>query len=254
MAAALLLSFLFLLFTTRARKEAPSEVVGIVGGVGYLSPSPESQASYHQIHWRRGDTVRIASRDSQGKVQFPNNAYTGRLELFPNNSLKISPLQKTDSGEYRVYLEDEVGKERIERIFLKVYDVVPKPTVKVNMVSGDSRWCHAVLECSVELEGVTYEWIPPVKINLEEANGSKQNISFNPSVEIYTCRVSNAVSSNNASLTYRHPCSWTGASSASSSGLGLVAVGQGELRLPSNALGGVKIRGFSAFDKTRDGR
>ncbi|KAM6228864.1 CD48 antigen-like isoform 3-T3 [Spheniscus humboldti] len=206
MAAGLTMVLLFFLFITQAAR-APhnpsSKVVGAVHGVVYLSPTLQNQFSYHQIHWRRNNSVKIASRDRSAKVQYPNSTYKGRLELFPNNTLKISSLQKTDSSMYQVYLEDEVGKEHIENIFLAVYDLVPKPTVNAKVIRDDPARCKAILQCSVGLEGVTYEWIPPSKLLLENAGASEQHVSFNPFIETYICKVSNPVSSNNASLTYR---------------------------------------------------
>ncbi|XP_016161305.1 PREDICTED: CD48 antigen-like, partial [Ficedula albicollis] len=85
-------------------------------------------------------------------------------------------------------------------------DLVPKPHVGAT-TSGDAQQCNATLNCSVSLQGVTYEWIPLQ--NLPRNDGPVLSVSFNPAVETYVCRVSNPVSSNNASLTYRPPCSWT---------------------------------------------
>ncbi|KAM9626165.1 CD48 antigen-like isoform 7-T8 [Morphnus guianensis] len=216
MALGLTRVFLFLFFIMQTwAQHGPLEVVGAVHGVAYLSPRLQTQTSYHQIHWRRNNSVKIASRDSRGKVWYANSTYKGRLELFPNNTLKISCLQKNDSSMYQVYLEDEVGKEHIENILLTVYELVPKPTVNAKVIRGDSTWCKATLECSVGLEGVAYEWIPPSKLLLEDAGASEQHVSFDPLIETYTCKVSNPVSSNNASLTYRHPCSWTAVEQAS---------------------------------------
>ncbi|XP_009986748.1 PREDICTED: CD48 antigen-like, partial [Tauraco erythrolophus] len=186
-----------------------SKVVGVVGGVAYLSPSLQNQGSYPQIHWRFNNSVKIASWDRRGEVQYPNNAYKGRLRLFSNNTLKISSLQKTDSSTYQVYLEDEAGKEHIENILLTVYDPVPKPTVSVKVIGNDPARCEATLECSVGLQGVTYKWILPNKHSLESQDASKLHVAFDASIETYICKVSNPVSSNNASLTYKHPCSWT---------------------------------------------
>ncbi|XP_010138189.1 PREDICTED: CD48 antigen-like, partial [Buceros rhinoceros silvestris] len=185
-----------------------AEVVGAVHGVAYLSPS--LQTSFHQSHWRRNNAVKIASRDGSGRVSYPNSTYKGRLELFPNNTLKISRLQKNDSSVYQVYLEDEVGQEHVENILLTVYDLVPKPTVNARAVWNGLGQCEATLECLVGLEGVTYEWIPPRELSTASENASKLLVSFNPLMKTYTCKVSNPVSSNNASLTYQHPCSWTG--------------------------------------------
>ncbi|XP_075301358.1 CD48 antigen isoform X4 [Opisthocomus hoazin] len=218
MAARLPLVLFFLLFIMQAwAQRDPSKVIGAVRGVAYLSPSRQNQITYQQIHWRRNDSVRIASRYRGASAQYPNSTYKGRLELFPNDTLKISSLQKSDSSMYQVYLEDEVGKEHVESILLTVYDLVPKPTVTAKVIRDELERCSATLECSVELEGVTYEWIFPSKLPLEGAGASEQHISFNPLVETYICKVSNPVSSDNASLTYRHPCSWTGESSAAAS-------------------------------------
>ncbi|KAM6330937.1 CD48 antigen-like [Alca torda] len=193
----------------------PLEVVGVVRGVVYLSPS--LQDGYRQIHWWCNNTLKIASRENGQKVQYPSTTYKGRLELFLNYTLKISHLQKNDSSVYQVYLDDKNGKEHIESILLKVYDLVPKPTVKAKVIRDEPELCKATLECSVGLEEVTYEWIPPSKLPLNGSGGSEQLVSFNPSIETYVCKVSNPVSSNYASLTYKHPCSWIGESSAAAS-------------------------------------
>lgn len=93
---------------------------------------------------------------------------------------------------------------------LPLADPVPKPTVKAKVIRDEPALCKVALECSVGLEGVTYEWIPPRKLLLNGSGGSEQLVSFNPSTETYICKVSNPVSSNYASLTYKHPCSWIG--------------------------------------------
>ncbi|XP_074931179.1 CD48 antigen-like isoform X1 [Phalacrocorax aristotelis] len=215
MAACLTAAFLFLLFIVQAAREQripSSEAVGAVGGVAYLSPRLQKHMPYNQIHWRCNNTVRIATWSKES-----NNTSEERMALFPNGTLKISDLQKNDSNVYQVYQEGSKGQEDIENIFLTVYELVPKPTVNAKVIREDTEHCKATLECSVELEGVTYEWIPPTKLPLEGVRSSKQHVSFSPLMETYICRVSNPVSSNNASLTYKHPCSWTGESSVASS-------------------------------------
>ncbi|XP_008943057.1 PREDICTED: CD48 antigen-like, partial [Merops nubicus] len=194
-----------------------SEVVGVVHGVAYLSPSLKNHISPHQVHWRRNNNMKLASRDSDGRVQYPNSSYKGRLELFPNNTLKITHLQKNDSSTYQVYLEDNVGKEHIENILLVVYDLVPKPVVSARVFKSDLELCNATLECWVGVDGVIYEWIPPQRIQVKDGGAAEQPVSFNPLVETYTCRVRNPVSSNSSLLIYKHPCSWTAESSAAAS-------------------------------------
>uniref|UniRef100_A0A8C3UQH3 Ig-like domain-containing protein n=1 Tax=Catharus ustulatus TaxID=91951 RepID=A0A8C3UQH3_CATUS len=189
----------------------PLEVNGAVGGVALLNPrSPQDPSEYSQIHWRWENKVTIAIRKRGQKPRYPQSSFEGRLELFENHTLKMRDLSIRDSSEFHLYLEDDTGRESVQTVRLRVYDLVPKPRVGAT-TSGDAQHCNATLSCSVALKGVTYEWIPPQKV--PRNRDPVVNVSFNPAVETYVCRVSNPVSSNNASLTYRPPCSWTGPSS-----------------------------------------
>ncbi|XP_009079151.1 PREDICTED: CD48 antigen-like, partial [Acanthisitta chloris] len=199
MSTGLRVDLLVLLFVVQGLAEyhSTSKVTGTVGGVVYLSPSVKNPTSYFQIHWRRNNTVRLASRSNGAEAQYPNNLYKGRLELFPNNTLKISSLQMSDSSIYQVYLEDETGKEDIEAISLEVHDTM------VDVIMNDPERCRSTLKCCVGLEEVTYEWSRPEKTAIL----SLQLDALNSSAEICTCKVSSPVSSNNMFVTYRHPCS-----------------------------------------------
>lgn len=210
------LLFLLLLRGLAWPQEAQlSEVTGAVGGVAFLnSRTSLNPSKYSQIHWRWKSQVKIASQRRGEKAEYPQSLLKERLELFENYTLKISHLRVGDSSEYRLYLEDDSGKENVERVLLKVYDLVPKPNVSA-VTNGDSQRCDAILNCSVALKEVTYEWIPPQKLPMK--GDPVLRVSFDPKVETYVCKVSNPVSSNNASLTYRHPCSWTGESSSATS-------------------------------------
>nr|XP_041577085.1 CD48 antigen isoform X1 [Taeniopygia guttata] len=218
---------LFLLFPARAWAGEPqtSQVTGAVGGVALLNPrSPQNPSKYSQIHWRWENELRIASCRPGEQPSYPRSRFWGRLELLENATLRVSPLGLADSGEYHLYLEDDTGRESVEKVRLKVYapggrcdipaspaDLVPKPHV-VATTNGDPWQCNATLSCSVGLQEVTYEWITPQKPLMKE--GPVLKVSFNPVVETYVCKVSNPVSSSNASLTFHHPCSWTDESSS----------------------------------------
>ncbi|XP_050840483.1 SLAM family member 8 isoform X2 [Serinus canaria] len=213
----LLLFLLFLLFATPARAEEapPSEVSGAVGGVALLNPrGPQNPSEFSQIHWRWQNQLRIAGRQRGEQPQYPPSRFGGRLELLANGTLRMSPLSLGDSGEYRLYLEDDTGRESVQRVLLRVYALVPKPRVTAT-TSGDPQVCNATLSCSVALQGVTYEWIPPQKVVRKE--GPVLEVSINPAVETYVCKVSNPVSSSSASLTFRRPCTWTEESSSAAS-------------------------------------
>ncbi|KAM6226128.1 CD48 antigen-like [Porphyrio hochstetteri] len=210
-------AIVLLAFITQARAQRlTSEVAGAVGGVACLSPSTKDWEAYPQVHWRYNSSVKIAIRENK-EIKYSSDTYKGRLKLFPNNTLKISSLEMNDSGMYQVYLEDKNGNEEVETILLTVYDLVPKPTVEAEVTRDDSWWCNATLKCSVELEGVTYEWIKVEEPPLSGEDASQLKVSHRPWGQTYTCKVRNPVSFNSASLTYRQPCSWTVGSSAPAS-------------------------------------
>ncbi|XP_050840482.1 protein enabled isoform X1 [Serinus canaria] len=120
----LLLFLLFLLFATPARAEEapPSEVSGAVGGVALLNPrGPQNPSEFSQIHWRWQNQLRIAGRQRGEQPQYPPSRFGGRLELLANGTLRMSPLSLGDSGEYRLYLEDDTGRESVQRVLLRVY-------------------------------------------------------------------------------------------------------------------------------------
>ncbi|XP_063032402.1 CD48 antigen-like isoform X2 [Melospiza melodia melodia] len=210
----LLFFLLSLLFATpaRAQEPQPSEVAGAVGGVALLTPqTPQNPSEYSQIHWRWQTQLRIAILKRGETASYPHTRFEGRLELMENGTLRMSNLNLEDSGEFRLYREDDTGRESVQRVLLTVYDLVSKPRVTATP-NGDPQVCNSTLNCSVALQGVTYEWILPQKAPMKQ--GPILEVS-NPAADTYVCKVSNPVSSSNASLTLRRPCSWTESSSSS---------------------------------------
>nr|XP_009673277.1 PREDICTED: uncharacterized protein LOC104144155 isoform X2 [Struthio camelus australis] len=96
-------------------------VSGAIDGVVNLSPGLQNQTLYYQIYWCYESSQKIAIQKSSGAPHYPDSTFRGRLQLFPNYTLQISYLQKSDSGTYWVYLEDKAGKEHGESIRLTVH-------------------------------------------------------------------------------------------------------------------------------------
>ncbi|XP_065605053.1 SLAM family member 8-like isoform X2 [Cyrtonyx montezumae] len=196
---------LLVFFSVQAwAQEDLMHVKGLSGGVAFLSP--RTRGSFYRVEWRYGKDLKIAVREIGEEVRYPKGSYMGRLKLFSNNTLRMDHLQKNDSNIYWVYMEDSAGREHPESIQLQVYDAVPKPTVDYIVDKSTPESCKVTLNCSVELEDVTYEWLPPRRVISN--GGSELSLSFSPLVEIYTCVARNPVSSNSSWLIHRHPCSW----------------------------------------------
>ncbi|XP_056365984.1 CD48 antigen isoform X2 [Oenanthe melanoleuca] len=124
MVLGLKLNLPFLLFIVQAwaQEPQPLEVNGAVGGVAFLNPhSPQDPLEYSQIHWRWKNQVTIAIRKQGQEPRYPQSRFWGRLELFDNHTLKMSNLSLGDSSEYSLYLEDDTGKESVQRVRLRVY-------------------------------------------------------------------------------------------------------------------------------------
>ncbi|KAM4880461.1 CD48 antigen-like [Sylvia borin] len=217
MAPGLLLNLLllFLLFITPASPgPQPLEVTAVTGGVTLLNPpTPLNPQNYSRIHWRWKNQVTIASRGRGEGPRYPQKHFGGRLELLDNHTLKMCHLELGDSGRYQLYLEDGDGRETVLEVLLKVYDIVPKPQVTATTTDDDPRRCQATLNCSVSLPGVTYTWFLPREPRVSE--GHLLTVTPDTDGDTFVCRVTNAVSSSNASLTYRQPCTWTDESSSS---------------------------------------
>ncbi|XP_025972178.2 uncharacterized protein LOC112993064 [Dromaius novaehollandiae] len=208
-----LATVLLFLLRQAAAQDGQSMVAGAVDGTAYLQPGLPDPAPYHQIYWRYENSRKIAVRLWQQPPTYPDPAFHERLELSANNTLCIRHLRKSDSGTYWLYQEDEAGKERTESVRLAVHERVPKPTVRAE-VRASAEHCEATLTCSVALEDVVYEWLPPQQLPV--SGSARLTVAFVPGVENYTCRVRNAVSTSSASLTYRYPCSWEAERSAAS--------------------------------------
>lgn len=210
-AAVVLTGQLLVFFSVKAwAQQDLRHVEGLTEGVAYLIPS--KQGSFQKVEWRFGKDLKIAIRESEKEVRYPNGPYKGRLELFSNNTLRVDQLQKGDSNTYWVYMEDDASTVHSESIELRVYDAVPKPTVSYMVDKSNPESCKVTLNCSVGLEDVTYEWLPPRKVISN--GGGELFLSFNPVVEIYTCIVRNPVSFNSSWLIHKHPCSWEAEPSA----------------------------------------
>uniref|UniRef100_A0A8C9F7X0 Ig-like domain-containing protein n=1 Tax=Pavo cristatus TaxID=9049 RepID=A0A8C9F7X0_PAVCR len=209
-AAVVLAGQLLLVFFTVRAWAQQDHVEGLSGGVAYLIPS--TQRFFNKVEWRFGKDLKIAIRESGEEVRYPNGRYNGRLELFRNNTLRMGNLSKADSNTYWVYMEDGAGKEHPESIRLRVYDAVPKPIVNFVVDNSNPANCTVTLNCSVGLEDVTYEWLPPRRVTSN--GGGELSLSFSPLVEVYTCVARNPVSSSSSQLIHKHPCSWEAESSA----------------------------------------
>uniref|UniRef100_A0A8C5IKT6 Immunoglobulin domain-containing protein n=1 Tax=Junco hyemalis TaxID=40217 RepID=A0A8C5IKT6_JUNHY len=106
----------------RAQEPQPLEVTGAVGGVALLNPkTPQNPSEYSQIHWRWKNQLRIATLKRGEKPRYPQSRFEGRLELLENGTLRMSNLNLGDSGEFRLYLEDDTGRESVQRVLLRVY-------------------------------------------------------------------------------------------------------------------------------------
>ncbi|XP_077312185.1 cell adhesion molecule CEACAM6-like [Lithobates pipiens] len=57
--------------------------------------------------------------------------HNSRITPFPNGSLQISNLSRTDEGNYTVMIQTDTNQENMT-VYLKIYDPVGKPTIKTS--------------------------------------------------------------------------------------------------------------------------
>ncbi|XP_077616237.1 SLAM family member 7 isoform X2 [Crocuta crocuta] len=190
-----------------ATSGAPNELVGDLGGsVTFPLKLPGIQID--TIIWTFNATplviIEPKTSDRQANVIVTHSHNKERVK-FPqgNYSLKLSKLNKNDSGDYRMVIYSSSLKEPfIQKYRLHVYEHLSKPKVTMGLQNNMNGTCMTNLTCFVDQEGedVTYSWESLGQASNESHNGSILPISWRLGERdmSFICVVRNPISSNSS--------------------------------------------------------
>ncbi|XP_032938772.1 natural killer cell receptor 2B4 [Catharus ustulatus] len=170
---------------------------------GSLCLVPEEPAwEWGEMHWKAemdsGSQQQILTASRDGDVSYPKGPFLGRAEFQPGNlSLCISPINKTESGVYRVEFKSSSGI--FQQCFrVSVWDPIPEPSLQSQILQRDRGRCLLSLLCSSPANGnISISWECPGDLpEFQESPGSNgtqrfQWIPENAEPQICHCNLSN---------------------------------------------------------------
>ncbi|KAF3823041.1 hypothetical protein GH733_010477 [Mirounga leonina] len=189
-----------------ATSGALKELVGDLGGsVTFPLKFPGIQID--SLVWIFNTTPLITiepKTDKQANVIVTQSHNKERLDfLHGNYSLKLSKLDKSDSGDYRVVIYSSSLKDPfIQRYGLRVYEHLSKPKVTMGLQNNENGTCVTNLTCFMDQGGedVTYSWESVGQAANESHNGPILSISWRLGEKgmTFICVARNPISSNSS--------------------------------------------------------
>ncbi|XP_041267087.1 uncharacterized protein LOC121339411 [Onychostruthus taczanowskii] len=161
-----LLALLLGLAGSRGSRECQNRAVSLAvsaGGSLCLAPQ-EPPREWAEIRWKvkidSGTWQKILTAPRAGTVSYPKGSFQGRAKFQPGNlSLCISPVHRADSGVYSAEFEN-AAKISSRCFQVSVWDPIPPPELKSQILQRDRGWCVLALLCSSP-GNVSYSWACP---------------------------------------------------------------------------------------------
>ncbi|XP_045426896.1 carcinoembryonic antigen-related cell adhesion molecule 5 isoform X5 [Pipistrellus kuhlii] len=112
--------------------------------------------------WYKGEIVEnneIVSYVIETQTTINGTAYSGRETIYPNGSLLLQNVTLKDTGKYnlQLILRDYATKQVTGQ--LRVYPVLPKPSITSNNSNPEEHKDPVVLTCEPQTENTTYLWL-----------------------------------------------------------------------------------------------
>ncbi|XP_070969187.1 T-cell surface antigen CD2-like isoform X2 [Oncorhynchus clarkii lewisi] len=175
-----------------AQKLVSGDLYLKVGGELVLTPDKSTVPdSITSILWKHGKN-KVAEWDKDFGGLDIYAAFKERTTLDnTTGKLRISGLEKTDSGVYSV----EFNSKLLNKTYtLSVIKAVPKPTI-TSSCNPDKTSCTLTCEGdTTDAEPVTYSWEEGERVS--KVLDKQLSVSKSTNCIKYTCKLSNAVSSN----------------------------------------------------------
>ncbi|KAM8897068.1 natural killer cell receptor 2B4 [Lycaon pictus] len=152
------------------------------------------------LTWKNGSDVKYLPQTS--------NHFDSKLSFTTENlALLIKAVRLNHSGCYNLEVTDENGKVDNHYFQVSIFDHIEMPQIlkEWRVLEGDT--CQLFLSCSVSSSGnVSYAWYRGSELIQTEMNLTRSEEQVVNDSYIYTCNVSNPVSSANHTLRLTQGC------------------------------------------------
>ncbi|XP_059827465.1 SLAM family member 5-like [Hypanus sabinus] len=205
-------AFVLAIFLARTGA-SPAIVNGVLGQSVSLFPSIPVRQDMDEVVWRRLSPIKKIAQYSQGSIKYFNTSHNNQITLHSGNfSLEIHDLRKEDADEYEVIVtERDSGKERLEHIQLKVYELVSGANITVQTTGI----CNLTLTCTVTSGDPTsfkWWWEGETLVNDSTRHiwvlGNMLEVHHTAEVKdaVYKCEARNPISNGKAEIQLKDIC------------------------------------------------
>ncbi|XP_072911375.1 SLAM family member 8-like [Hemitrygon akajei] len=205
-------AFVLVIFLARTGA-SPAIVNGALGHSVSLFPSIPVRQDMDEVVWKRSSPSTKIARYLEGSIKYFNTTYKNRITLHSGNfSLEIHDLRKEDADEYEVIVTaGDSGKERRERIQLKVYGLVSGAHITVQTTGI----CNFTLTCTVtsgDPTSFTWWWEGETLVNDSTPHipvlGNTLEVHHAAEDEdiVYKCEARNLISYETAEIQLKDIC------------------------------------------------
>lgn len=212
---ALTLTLLLLLQGHRGQGSA-ERVVGLSGQQLFLQPlgvpTKHINSAQWKVKWYLASEFSVILTWKNGSdvkyVPQTSNHFDSKLSFTTENlALLIKAVRLNHSGCYNLEVTDENGKVDNHYFQVSIFDHIEMPQIlkEWRVLEGDT--CQLFLSCSVSSSGnVSYAWYRGSELIQTEMNLTRSEEQVVNDSYIYTCNVSNPVSSANHTLRLTQGC------------------------------------------------
>ncbi|XP_061872328.1 SLAM family member 9-like isoform X2 [Colius striatus] len=184
----------------------PQQVNGVLGGSVLLSPTLPPNKTVKEIEWSfaggAGATIQVAEFGPGGfERPDPKDRFKERLEMLNQTVLRIRALERGDSGVYGARLKLHPALVEDQAFNLSVYESVPSPRTRSQLLASTLEWCNLTLQCQGAGKGaVNVTWkrdniIRDLTSDSHQlsSDGTTLRVALPPTAAnvTYTCTVSN---------------------------------------------------------------
>ncbi|XP_073331118.1 CD48 antigen isoform X2 [Pagrus major] len=191
--------------------ESLKEVSGYLGDNVTLPSGADPSWTLSKIEWSifPNNTWIATSRNGKKSIE-RFYRYKGRLSLdTTTGDLTIHNLNRQDTMEYSVDLDNTAGQDSANKIKLTVTERLQKPTIRTAASIPENGGCWVVLQCSSADQGVEFTWqVEPsvaTDINTQDRHGSSAvHVAFLNTTRSdvqFTCTSSKNKENNTCSVT-----------------------------------------------------